>query len=1157
MPAALRAFRRQRSRPWTLSALEPRLMLAADAGVAVEVAAANTDDVSDIAPARQAVDRIVFIDSDVNEADLLAVAVDHADVVLITPGQDPIAQISKTLASRRDVGSVHVVSHGEAGKIQLAGTVIDESALRANAQHVKAWSRALSSDADILIYGCSVGAGSEGCALMTTLAEITGADVAASVNRTGSPSSDADWQLEQTIGRIEAGLAFEGTVLATYQHTLPITIRAAGQEGVEEMSLQIDGVTVQTWSNIGGDANAGVYETYTYSGGAGVTGDQVRVTFNNDLWQPPTIDRNLRVDSITVNGVTIETENPNVFGTGTWKPEDGITPGNRESEFLHTNGYFEYYDPNAGGNNGSLITIRAAGQTNEEIMELRIDGQAVESWVNIGGDANAGQFVSYSFTAADTVTADQVQVAFTNDFYVDGVVDRNVRVDWIEIDSQRFESEDPSVFSTGTWKPEDGIVPGFRESEFLHTNGYFQYAAGNTGGGPNSFAIVDSTITVNESAGVAVVQISRTGDLSESATVDYQTFDQSATAGQDYTTTNNTATFNPNESIRDILIPINNDGDIEPTETFTFTIDNPSDNADLGVPRTATITILDNETALPNYANFQDPSGIVTNGGASIVGGKLQITSDATFQTGSAFFDTPIIADSNTSFQTAFSFEMTGGAGPGGADGILFVLQNSPAAATALGRGGSGVGYDLITDSFAVELDTWKNGWDLYNDEVGVVADGNIQNQIAQVKAPFNLNFGGVYYAWVDYNGVSDTLSVYVSETSTKPTAATLKTTIELDAYVGNQFYAGFTSSNYDRPNAHRILSWSLNLETPPADPPVNPSGDVAAEIVAAGYAQPTAIDWSPDGKNMYVAEKAGVVKVVRDGNQIGSPVINISSIVNNVADRGLLDIAIHPDLDDGSPYMYLLYTYDPPEVYQNAANQYAGPDKVGNRAGRLMKVTLDSATNYTTIVQNSEEILLGSASTWENFNAFTNSVFNLGEPPAGQNPDGSYIQDFINSDSTTHTVASLAFGTDGNLFVSIGDGASYNDVDPRAVRVQDIDSLSGKVLRIDPLTGDGVTGNPFFESGDPDSNRSKVYYLGLRNPFRISVDSASGQLYVGDVGWTTWEEVNTGAREPTLAGPITRAPKVSIRKRAAINRCLRRRRSTPAARPRHLVRWP
>ena len=91
--------------------------------------------------------------------------------------------------------------------------------------------------------------------------------------------------------------------------------------------------------------------------------------------------------------------------------------------------------------------------------------------------------------------------------------------------------------------------------------------------------------------------------------------------------------------------------------------------------------------------------------------------------------------------------------------------------------------------------------------------------------------------------------------------------------------------------------------------------------------------------------------------------------------------------------------------------------------------------------------------------------------------------------------------------------------VDRRAVRVQDVDNLSGKVLRIDPITGQGLSDNP-FATADLGENRSKVYQLGLRNPFRMSVDPDSGQLYTGDVGWTQWEEVNSGGPGANFGWP-------------------------------------
>ncbi|MEO1173055.1 MAG: PQQ-dependent sugar dehydrogenase, partial [Myxococcota bacterium] len=199
--------------------------------------------------------------------------------------------------------------------------------------------------------------------------------------------------------------------------------------------------------------------------------------------------------------------------------------------------------------------------------------------------------------------------------------------------------------------------------------------------------------------------------------------------------------------------------------------------------------------------------------------------------------------------------------------------------------------------------------------------------------------------------------------------------------------------------------------------------------------------------------------------------------------------------------------------------NPLAGPDGAGNRAGRLIRFTLDASTNYTTIIPDSGITLLGANSTWDNFNGFVDSTLNFNEPPAGRNPDGSYLQDFINSDSRSHTVGGLAFGTDGALYVGIGDGASFNATDPRATRVQDLDSLSGKILRIDPNTGQGLSDNPFF-NGDPNANRSKVYQLGLRNPWRLATDPVSGSLFVGETGLVSFEEINASGPGANFGWP-------------------------------------
>ncbi|MEL7333817.1 MAG: PQQ-dependent sugar dehydrogenase, partial [Cyanobacteria bacterium J06560_2] len=294
-------------------------------------------------------------------------------------------------------------------------------------------------------------------------------------------------------------------------------------------------------------------------------------------------------------------------------------------------------------------------------------------------------------------------------------------------------------------------------------------------------------------------------------------------------------------------------------------------------------------------------------------------------------------------------------------------------------------------------------------------------------------------------------------------------------------------------------------------------SRTLTSQSVLNGLNFPTSVDWLTDGSDrMLVAEQGGVVKLYENGALRSTPFIDISDQVNGVRDRGLLDIAVHPNFDS-NPYVYLLFTYDPPEVFDNTGE--AGPDGTNNRAARLVRVTADASNNYRTAIAGSEVVLLGTNSTWDNFNGFANSTFNFDEPAAGVSADGTNLRDFLNADSESHTIGSVEFGPDGALYVSNGDGTSYNRVDPRTSRVQDIDNLSGKVLRINPINGQGLSDNPFF-NGDAGANRSKVYQLGLRNPFRMTIDQDTGKVYVGDVGWTVWEEINGGGAGANYGWP-------------------------------------
>lgn len=277
-------------------------------------------------------------------------------------------------------------------------------------------------------------------------------------------------------------------------------------------------------------------------------------------------------------------------------------------------------------------------------------------------------------------------------------------------------------------------------------------------------------------------------------------------------------------------------------------------------------------------------------------------------------------------------------------------------------------------------------------------------------------------------------------------------------------------------------------------------------EIVVSGLTQPTAVQWLPGGGTMLIAEKSGLIRVFEYGGLRAEPLVDMRAKVNDVQDRGLLDIEVHPDFPN-NPYVYVTYVYDPPETEGYTAA--GGADGPGNRPAIVSRLTIDPET----LTASDEVILVGKDGAWENISGPTvDSTNDLTHPTSPLNG----VDDYIVVDSRSHATGDLEFGPDGKgnplgaLYVSVGDGASFNAVDARgAVRVQDKDNLSGKILRIDPITGSGLGGNPEFQRDDPDGNLSKVYAMGFRNTFRFSVDSSSGEIYGGDVGWNSWEEIN------------------------------------------------
>jgi glucose/arabinose dehydrogenase len=292
-------------------------------------------------------------------------------------------------------------------------------------------------------------------------------------------------------------------------------------------------------------------------------------------------------------------------------------------------------------------------------------------------------------------------------------------------------------------------------------------------------------------------------------------------------------------------------------------------------------------------------------------------------------------------------------------------------------------------------------------------------------------------------------------------------------------------------------------------------------EIVFSGLTEPTAVRFSPDGR-VFVAEKSGLVKVFDNlSDTTPSVFTDLRTQVHNFWDRGLLDVALAPNFP-ADPWVYVLYTFD-------AA--------VGGTAPRWGSVggtsdgcpTPPGATGDGCVVAGRLSRLQASG------NVAVGAEQVLVEGWCQQYP--------------SHSIGSLAFGADGALYVSGGDGASFNFVDygqdgtpvnpcgdppggvggsmspptaeGGALRSQDVRTmgdpagLNGAILRVDPTTGAGLPDNPMASSSD--ANARRIVGYGLRNPFRITTRPGTNEVWIGDVGWSSWEEINRLV-DPTAA---------------------------------------
>lgn len=310
------------------------------------------------------------------------------------------------------------------------------------------------------------------------------------------------------------------------------------------------------------------------------------------------------------------------------------------------------------------------------------------------------------------------------------------------------------------------------------------------------------------------------------------------------------------------------------------------------------------------------------------------------------------------------------------------------------------------------------------------------------------------------------------------------------------------------------------------------PAGNIPTAVFPSGFSSvnaagnatfdyPTALAIAADGR-IFVAVKTGKVFIIQDGRKLSAPFIDLTREVLSIHDQGLMGMALAPDFPR-DPFVYLAYSVD-----ANAD----GIDEYQPTFGRLTRYSIDPS-NPNAALPSSRTVLIGTS--W---------------------------QDGVPNPHASHAINCVRFGRDGSLLVSTGDGAAFewpdaggNDsaafADGKISSDQDIGSfrshwsgsLAGKILRVDPATGEGLPSNPFFK-GDSRSREARIWSMGLRNPWRFALRpdtgdrSGPGEIFIAECGWKTWEEVNrsSGGGEnfgwPCYEGPVRQDAYAGLRPR-------------------------
>ncbi|MEG4426340.1 DUF4347 domain-containing protein, partial [Microcoleus sp. D3_18_C1] len=194
---------------------------------------------------------LAIVDSKVeNYQELLRGVKSNTEVILLDRFRDGIEQIAEITASRHSLNSIQIVAHGASASVEIGRAELNIHNIETYSSQLQQWGKALNETGSILLLSCNTGAGESGLKFIQKLSQITGANVAASNNLTGSAALGGDWELEITTGQINTEIAFEKEVLEGYTSVLA-TLAAEEFKNTTVIGPWIYGVGNPTTANPG------------------------------------------------------------------------------------------------------------------------------------------------------------------------------------------------------------------------------------------------------------------------------------------------------------------------------------------------------------------------------------------------------------------------------------------------------------------------------------------------------------------------------------------------------------------------------------------------------------------------------------------------------------------------------------------------------------------------------------------------------------------------------------------------------------------------------------------------------------------------------------------------------------------------------------------